>query len=593
MSEKVLKRNEQLEENTWRLEDIYENETIFDKEFQKINTLMEQFSNMKGSLKNGIPALVKALQTYESISYYFGRIYVYANQRNHQDTANGKYQKMAGQAQLLAAKLGQYTSWFEPELLELESIDLEDKRLKEYKRFLQMILNQKEHILDAKTEELLAKASDLGQAADNIYSMFNNADIRFKDVEDKDGNTHPLTHGSYIAYMESKDRVLRKNTFESLYSVYKQFNNTLAATYYANAKQADFFSKEHKYANTMEKELGQNEIPTSVYDNLIQSVHNHLEPMYKYVSLRKQILGLDELHMYDIYTSLAKDIDTKYSFEDAKKIVKEGLAPLGQDYLDILQEGYDNRWIDIYENEGKRTGAYSWGCYGTHPYVLLNYHNTLDNVFTLAHEMGHSIHTYYSNKNQNIFNSEYRIFVAEVASTCNESLLIHHLMEQTDDPKEKLYLINYFLDQFKGTMYRQTMFAQFEKITHEMVMNNEVLTADVLNETYLNLNKLYFGDNMISDEYIQYEWSRIPHFYTPFYVYQYATSFAAAIAISSKILNGEDGIVEKYKQFLSGGCSMTPIDLLKICDVDMSTSKPIDDALQVFANYVDELEKLI
>lgn len=593
MSEKVLKRSEQLEENTWRLEDIYEDESIFEQELSTINTLMEQFQELKGTLHNGCDALVKALKINESISYYFGRLYVYANQRNHQDTANGKYQKMAGQTQLLAAKLGQYTSWFEPELLELDSIDLEDERLKEYKRALEMILNQKEHILDAKTEELLAKASDLGQAADNIYSMFNNADIRFNDAIDSDGKNHPLTHGTYISYMESKDRELRKSAFENLYSVYKQFNNTLAATYYANAKQSDFFAKEHKYKSTMDKELGQNEIPTTVYDNLINAVHNKLEPMYKYVSLRKQILGLDELHMYDVYTSLATDIDKTYTFEQAKQIVKEGLAPLGQDYLDILQEGFDNRWIDVYENEGKRTGAYSWGCYGTHPYVLLNYHDTLDNVFTLAHEMGHSIHTYYSNKNQNIFNSEYRIFVAEVASTCNESLLIHYLMNKTEDPKEKLYLVNYFLDQFKGTMYRQTMFAEFEKITHEMVMNDEVLTADVLNEVYLNLNKKYFGDSMVSDEYIQYEWSRIPHFYTPFYVYQYATSFAAAIAISKKILNGEQGIVEKYKQFLSGGCSMTPIDLLKICGVDMSSSKPIEQALDVFTQYVDELEKLI
>ena len=582
-----MKRSEQLIENTWKLEDIYENETIFEEEMKIVQDLLDQFISYKGLLDT---KLVEACKVYESISFYFGRLYVYANQRNHEDTANGKYQKMSGQAQLLAMKLGQYTSWFEPEVLSLESIDLNNPELKEYKRTLEMILNNKEHVLDAKTEELLAKASDLGNAADNIYSMFNNADIRFADVEDENGNIHPLTHGTYISYMESKDRTLRKNAFTSLYSAHKQFNNTLASIYYANAKQADFFSKEHKYKNTLEKELGQNEIPTSVYDNLIQSVESKLEPMYKYVQLRKQALGVDELHMYDIYTSLCKDIDTKYTFEQAKEIVKEGCQPLGEDYLAILEEGFNQRWIDVYENEGKRTGAYSWGCYGTHPYVLLNYTNTLNDVFTLAHEMGHAIHTYYSNKNQNILNSEYRIFVAEVASTCNESLLIHHLMNKTEDPKEKLYLINYFLDQFKGTMYRQTMFAEFEKITHGMVEKEEVLTADVLNEIYLNLNKKYYGDNVISDEYIQYEWSRIPHFYTPFYVYQYATSFAAAISISAKILRKEEGIVEKYKEFLSGGCSKTPIELLQICGVDMSKADPIKEALEVFEQYVDELE---
>ena len=593
MSEKVLKRSEQLEENTWKLEDIYENERIFDDEFQNLNRLLEEFIDLKGTLKNGVDSLVKALKLYESISYYFARLYVYANQRYHQDTSNSKYQRMSGQTQLMAARLGQYTSWFEPEILELENINLNDDKLKEYKRFLELILKEKEHVLDAKTEELLAKASDLGQAADNIYSMFNNADIKFPNVFDQDGNEHVLTQGTYISYMESKDRVLRKNAFESLYSVYKQFNNTLAATYYANAKAIDFFAKEHKYKSAFEQELTQNEIPLEVYDNLIFAIHSNLEPMYKYVSLRKKILGVDSLHMYDVYTSLAKDIDTKYTFEQAKEIVKEGLQPLGQDYLDILQEGFDNRWIDVYENEGKRTGAYSWGCYGCHPYVLLNYHDSLDNVFTLAHEMGHAIHTYYSNKNQNVLNSEYRIFVAEVASTCNESLLIHHLMNKTKDKQEKLYLINYFLDQFKGTMYRQTMFAEFERLTHGYVEKGEVLTGDLLNETYMELNERYFGKDMISDDEIQYEWSRIPHFYTPFYVYQYATSFAAAIAISTKILKGEEGIVEKYKQFLSGGCSQTPIDLLKICGVDMSTSQPIEDALKVFSEYVDELEKLV
>ncbi|MCF0105989.1 MAG: oligoendopeptidase F [Holdemanella sp.] len=586
-----MKRSEQKVENTWRLEDIYENDSKFYEETKIVEDLLNTFYNYAGKLNN-VDMLVEAIQVYEKINYYFGRIYVYANQRSHEDTTNPTYQKMVGEAQMILVKLSTLTSWFEPELLSSD-INLEDDKLKLYKRMLTMILNQKEHVLDARTEELLASASDLGNAADSIFSMFNNADIKFDDCIDKDGKAHPLTHGTYSTYMESDDRILRKSAFENIYAKYKQFNNTLATTYYANAKQADFFSRVHKYASTFDSELSHNEIPLYVYDNLIDATHDKLDAMYTYVSLRKKALHVEELHMYDVYAPLVKDVDKKYSFDEAKKMVKEGLSILGDDYISILEEGFNNRWIDIYENEGKRSGAYSWGCYGTHPYVLLNYHETLDNVFTLAHEMGHAIHTYYSNSNQDIFNAEYRIFVAEVASTCNESLLIHHLMNQTKDIKEKKYLINHFLDQFKGTMFRQTMFAEFERITHDMVSKEEILTAKSLNEIYYNLNKLYFGDDMISDEEIQYEWSRIPHFYTPFYVYQYATSFAAAIAISQKILNKEEGIVEKYKQFLSGGCSMTPIELLKICDVDMSKKEPIEMALDVFAKYVNEFEKLL
>lgn len=363
--------------------------------------------------------------------------------------------------------------------------------------------------------------------------------------------------------------------------------------YYANAKQADFFSKEHNFKNTLEKELFYNEIPVHVYDNLIQTIHDHFEPMHHYVSLRKEILGYETLHMYDFYVSLAQNVDKQYTFEQAKEIVKEGLKSLGQDYIDLLQEGFDSRWIDVYENKGKRTGAYSWGCYGCHPFVLLNYNYTLNDVFTLAHEMGHALHTYYSNTNQSILDSDYRIFVAEVASTCNESLLIHYLLENSKDKQEKIYLINYFLDQFKSTMYRQTMFAEFEKITHDLVSQNEVLTPDILNETYLQLNKNYYGKDIEVDDEIQYEWSRIPHFYTPFYVYQYATSFAAAIAISEKIIHKEEGIVENYKNFLKGGCSQDPISLLKQCGIDMSKPDAIMQALKTFEQYIDQLEELI
>jgi oligoendopeptidase F len=423
--------------------------------------------------------------------------------------------------------------------------------------------------------------------------MFNNADVRFADVLDGEGNRHPLTQGNYISYLESKDRVLRKNAFHAVYEVYGQFRNTLAAAYYANAKQADFFAKERKYDGAMAQALYQTEIPQEVYHNLLETIHSRLPLMHRYVRLRKKLLNLDELHLYDTYTPIVECPDKTYSFEEAKAIVKRGLAPLGEEYQALLQEGFDNRWIDIYENVGKRTGAYSWGAYGTHPVVLLNFHGTLDHVFTLAHEMGHAMHTYYSNKAQSCLDAGYRIFVAEVASTCNEALLIHDLMERTEDPVQKKYLINHFLDQFKGTMYRQAMFAEFELLTHEIVRQGGVLTSDQICEIYLDLNKKYFGEDMVCDPQIAYEWERIPHFYTPFYVYQYSTGFAAAIAISSKILAGEPGILENYKKFLSGGNSMSPIDLLKICGVDMSSTKPVEEALDVFDEYLDKMEQLL
>lgn len=593
MNNKILKRKEVPEEYTWNMKDLYENEELFSDEAKKLEELFDQFKSYEGSLSDVIK-LVEAIKVYEQMNYYFGRLYVYANQKSHEDMGNAKYQQMSGEMQIMATSFDSAVSWFEPELFELpegklESFLAECDDMKPYKRFLEQIIRRKEHVLDKEHEGLLSRVGEIAHAPSHIFSMFNNADIRFPDILDAQGNSHPLTNGTYISYMESKDRILRKNAFEAMYSVYGQFNNMLGAIYYNNMKQADFFAKERNYENALCAKLYDNEIPVEVYDQLIEATHKALPDMYAYVKKRKNYLGVEELHMYDVYVPLSDAPEKKYSFEEAKEIVLEGLAPLGEDYLDLLREGFENRWIDVYENVGKRTGAYSWGAYGTHPYVLLNYHGSLNDVFTLAHEMGHSIHTYYSNKTQNILDADYRIFVAEVASTCNESLLIHHLLKNTDDVEERKYLINYFLDQFKGTMFRQTMFAEFEKIAHSVVAEGGMITGKQLSEIYLNLNKKYFGETMISDEQISYEWSKIPHFYTPFYVYQYSTAFAAAIAISKKILEGEDGIVEKYKEFLSGGCSKTPIDLLKICGVDMSTSKPVEDALAVFKDYLELL----
>ena len=593
-----MKREEQKPENTWRLEDLYENEELFSQDGEKLDALMNQFAELQGTLKNGREALLKVMQLYEEMNQIFEKLYVYANQRNHEDTANAKYQKMSGEMNIAAAKLSQVTAWLESEILELDEAVLRNEmeqtpELKKYDWFLTQIIRKKTHILDKEKEALLARVSELAQTPSNVFAMFNNADITFPEITDEKDEKKKLTVGTFISYMESKDRILRQHAFQILYGEYRQYINTLSAAYYGNAKQADFFAKERHYENAMEEALDESNVPMEVYQNLITTMNEHLPAMYRYVKLRKKMLGYKELHMYDVYVPMVETPEKKYSFEEAKEIVISALAPLGEDYQALLQEGFDHRWIDAYENEGKRTGAYSWGAYGTHPYVLLNYHGSLNDVFTLAHEMGHALHSWHSDHKQPYLYAGYKIFVAEVASTCNEALLISDLLKRTEDPAERKYLINYFLDQFKGTMYRQTMFAEFELRTHDIVNQGGVLTADQLCELYLTLNKKYFGEDMISDPEIAYEWARIPHFYTPFYVYQYATGFAAAIAISSKILKGEEGIVDKYKQFLSSGSSMDPIDLLKICGVDMSTPQPVEEALEVFEEYLTELEKSI
>ena len=593
-----MKRQEQCTENTWRLEDIYENEDLFSQDAERLDARMDEFAGLQGTLKDGSEALLKVMRLYEEMNQIFEKLYVYANQRNHEDIANAKYQKMSGEMNIVAARLSQVTSWLESEILELDEAVLRQEmelepELKKYDWFLIQITRKKAHILDKEKEALMARVGELAQTPSNVFAMFNNADITFPEITDEKGEKRKLTVGTFISCMESKDRILRQHAFQALYGEYKQYINTLSAAYYGNAKQADFFAKERHYSNAMEEALDGSNIPVSVYQNLIETMKKRLPAMYRYVALRKKLLGYEELHMYDVYVPMVETPEKKYSFEEAKEIVKRALAPLGEDYQALLQKGFDNRWIDVYENEGKRTGAYSWGAYGTHPYVLLNYHGSLNDVFTLAHEMGHALHSWHSDHKQPYLYAGYKIFVAEVASTCNEALLISDLLKRTNDQTERKYLINYFLDQFKGTMYRQTMFAEFEMLTHDIVSQGGVLTAEQLCELYLTLNKKYFGEEMISDPEIAYEWARIPHFYTPFYVYQYATGFAAAIAISSKILKGEEGIVEKYKQFLSGGSSMDPIDLLKLCDVDMSTPQPVEEALDVFESYLSELEKSI
>ena len=592
-----MKRIEQKVEDTWCLEDMFESDDFWEEEFGRLQRMIFQYEDFEGTLGESADSLLEYLKFNDETNLLMERLYVYANMRYHQDMANSMYQEFAARAQKLMVEISGASAFAEPEILEIttEKINIffnENPELETYKRYISEILRGKNHTLDKKTETILAKSRQMANAAENIFSMYNGADIKFPSITTEEGEEIEITHGNFVPLLESTDREVRKAAFEGVYETYGKMRNTLAATFAANLDQANFYAQVRNFSSAREMYLYGSNIPESVYDNLIETVHKNMDKMHKYVSLRKKILDVSELHMYDLYTPIAKAPDTKYSFEAAKDIVLEGLAPMGEEYIKVLEEGFDNRWIDVYENEGKRSGAYSWGAYGIHPYVLMNYHGTLDHVFTLAHEMGHAIHSYYSDANQPYVNAGYKIFVAEVASTCNESLLIQHLLKITEDEEEKAYLINHFLEQFKGTLYRQTMFAEFEKIAHSMVQNGEGVTADRFCEIYYNLNKEYFGDDIVIDKEIELEWARIPHFYNPFYVYQYATGLSAAIALSKRIIEEGKPAVEDYMKFLKGGSSQDPIELLKIAGVDMTSAKPIETALELFGNLLDELQKM-
>lgn len=580
------------------MEDLYANEELWQQDFETLKADAERIASYKGRLSEGGSVLLELLQLRDAIDMRFEKVYVYANQRLHEDTAESRYQEMSGKAQSLLVLLSGAEAYLTPEILalpkeKLESYQREEPGLSLYEHFLGEVLRGKEHTLSPELEELLAQTGEMAEGPKDIFSMFNNADIQFPTIRGEEGEPIEVTHGSYISLLENQNREIRSAAFTSLYGTYGKFKNTLGSMFRANVKQETFYASVRGYKNSLEAALFGSAIPVTVYDNLIETVHKNLPLLHRYVELRKKILGVEELHMYDLYVPIVSDVEMEVPFEEAKRIVKEGLAPMGEEYLNILQEGFDGGWIDIYENQGKRSGAYSWGAYGTHPYVLLNYQDTLNNVFTLAHEMGHAIHSYYSDQTQPYVYAGYRIFVAEVASTCNEALLIHHLIEKAEDKKEKAYLINYFLEQFRGTLYRQTMFAEFEKITHGMEEAGEPLTAESLCRIYYDLNRQYFGNAVEVDEEIALEWARIPHFYTPFYVYQYATGFSAAIALAGRILKEGERAVEEYKKFLKGGSSAYPLELLRMAGVDMESPKPVEDALKVFGEYLEELEKLV
>ena len=593
--ERIPKRSEVPEQFKWALEDIYATDEKWTEDLQKLKAMPERIAAFKGRLSESADTLYDFMQLSDEISVLCDSLGNYAQRRSDEDTANAKYQGFIGQLMNAYVAVNSAGSFETPEIISIEEDKLqkfyEDKpELKLYKRALDKLRRKKAHILSEAEEKILALTGEMGQSPENIYSMFSDADLRFPDAVDKDGKAHQVTHGSYIPLVQSEDRVLRKSAFESMYGTFDKFKNTCAATLSAQIKAVNFYAKARRYDSSLEAALDGTEVPVSVYKNLIEAVHDNMHYMYDYVALRKKLLGVDELHFYDLYTPVVPDADMKITFEEAKETVLKALAPMGEDYLAILKEGFENRWIDVYENEGKTSGAYSAGA-RVHPYVLLNHKDTLNCMFTLAHEMGHAIHSYLSNKNQPVVYSDYVIFVAEVASTCNEALLMQYLLKNTEDKKQRAYLINYFLEQFRTTLYRQTMFAEFELKINEMVAAGESLTAEGLNELYGELNKLYFGDGIVLDDEIKLEWARIPHFYYDYYVYQYATGYSAAIALSQRILKYGEPAVKDYIGFLKGGCSTDPISLLKGAGVDMATTQPINEALAMFGELVKKMEE--
>ena len=594
---KIRKRSEIPVEDTWATEDLYPTEEAWEETLKTLEADKDTLAAYAGRLGESGQILYDFLYATEMTNVKARRLANYCMRKADEDTREAKYQAMTGKFISVAVAMDAATSFETPEIMaisdeQLDAFYAQCPALERYRRSLTNLRRRKAHILSAAEEKLLAASGEMAQTPDKVYGMLADADLTFPDAVDSEGKKHPLSQGTFVACQESPDRELRRSAYENLYDSFAKFKNTAAGLLDAQNKQLKFYAEARKYPNAFEASLDSTNVPTDVYLNLIEAVHKNLDKMHRYVRLRKKLLGVDELHFYDIYTALVSDVDKKIPFAEAKQTVYDSLAPLGEDYRAILKQGFENRWIDVYQNEGKRSGAYSAGA-DVHPFVLLNYSGTLDSQFTLAHEMGHALHSYLSNKTQNPVDANYVIFVAEVASTCNEALLMEYLLGKTTDKKERAYLINHFLEQFKGTLYRQTMFAEFELKMGEMVRSGIPLTAAKLCEEYKKLNELYFGPDMVVDDEIAMEWARIPHFYYNYYVFQYATGYSAAIALSQKILKEGAPAVEKYLNFLSGGRSKPPVELLKGAGVDMSSPEPVNEALALFGRLLDEMEQLV
>ncbi len=594
----IPERSEIPQENKWRLQDIYASKELWEKDYCKVKNMADKLSMCREHMGESPAKLLECLNLNADMTRLFEKVYVYAHMKSHEDSSESLYQGLADRADSLMVIVNSANSFITPSILAIPEEVLgdylkENEGLRFYKRYIAEITRMKPHILSAKEEQLLAMAGEMARAPETIFAMLNDADIKFPHIKDEKGNDTELTKGRYMQFMESYDRDVRRNAFDALYSTYSKQRNTLAALLNANVKANLFSSRARKYGSAREGSLFEDNIPVSVYDNLIKAMHDNIGLMHRYVSLRKRIMGLDELHMYDLYVPMIKKAKMEIPFNEAREIIREALGILGGGYVRDLDKGFSSGWIDVYENRGKRGGAYSWGCYDSHPYVLLNHTDTLNNLFTLAHEMGHALHSYYSDRSQPYIYAQYKIFVAEVASTLNESLLMNHLLKTTDDKMKRMHLLNYFMEQFRTTVYRQTMFAEFEKIIHEKAEAGEPLTPELLCSVYRDLNVLYYGPDMVVDEHIDMEWARIPHFYTSFYVYKYATGFSAAISISQQILKEGQPAVDRYLRFLGSGGSDYPIELLKIANVDMSTAEPVDNALKLFGSLIDQMEELL
>jgi oligoendopeptidase F len=591
----VLKRSEVPVENRWRLEDLYANQAAWDKEYEQVKQELKEVSQYKGKLSD--PAVIKTVfELDDRISLSTERLYVYANMKHHEDMADPTYQALSDKSKRLSVEVGEATSFISPEILSLSDEQLQklvaNPELAFYKRTLEELIRQKQHVLSQNEEALLAQVGNLAQAPGTIFGMLNNADLKFPKVKNEKGEEVELTHGRYIQFLESRNREVRKNAFEAMYATYAKQKNTIAATLAANVTKNVFYAKARKYPSVLEMSLFGDNIKKEVYTNLINTIHESLPLMHRYMELRRKLLKVDKLHMYDLFAPLVEEYDMEISFDQAKETVKDSLQPLGEDYLKVLQEGFKNHWIDVYENEGKRNGAYSWGAYGTHPYVLLNHKDNLNSMFTLTHEMGHALHSYYSDTNQPYRYAQYTIFLAEVASTLNEALLMDYMLKKSTDPKEKMYLLTYYMDQFRTTVFRQTMFAEFEMIIHEKAEQGESLTPQLLSQVYYDLNLKYYGKDMAVDQDIEMEWARIPHFYNSFYVYKYATGFSAATSFAKQILEEGQPAVDRYLGFLKSGGSDYSINILKKAGVDMSSPEPIKQAMDVFKELLVEMEKL-
>ena len=592
----IPERSQLRPEDQWNLGDLYPSDEAWQADFDAAKALAAKLPSYRGQLGSSARTLLEFARLDEEIGLLLDKLVNYAQRKNDEDTRVAAYQAMAAKATALWVEISAAGAFETPELLAIPEETLEDFYRQEpdlelYRRSFWNVRRRRAHILSDPEEQLLAQAGEMAQAPDTIFSMFNDADLRFEDAVDSAGVRHPLSQSTFASLEESGDRQLRRSAFENLYAGYGAFRNTLAAVLAAQVKQLQFFSQARHYPSSLHRALDGNNVPVEVYHSLIRTVRDNLDKMHRYVGLRKKLLGVEELHMYDVYAPLVPTEKRRIPFEQAKETVYEALAPLGEEYRAILREGYESRWIDVYENAGKRSGAYSAGP-KVHPYVLLNYTGTLDSQFTLAHEMGHAIHSYLSNKHQPAVYADYVIFVAEVASTCNETLLMYHLLDRTEDPQERAELINHFLEQFKGTLYRQTMFAEFELLQGQRCQAGESLTAEDLCALYRQLNVDYFGPDMVLDPQIDMEWARIPHFYYNYYVFQYATGFSAAIALARRIRREGKSAVEDYLGFLSGGCSKDPIDLLKGAGVDMTTAAPVQEALDLFGELLDEMDAL-